>query len=195
MGEAKRRKQLDPTFGKERRVVSRKPTELLDGPDYNYDYRLPSGFSMPIVKGQFPIDAFSRTGFDVNLFCADYLYLKEFFSVIREACLQPVENRPIFYTIWQAAAARATEDENADPLTVHWVDDFPDSVGNFSESLSWIAEAQDYQMPLTDIQFESCFWDVMAFAINADEDYDTETVKTQSLGFFLDSHKYEKGKA
>ena len=192
MGEAKRRKALDSTFGKEKRVISRVPTELLDGPEHNFDYNLPSGFLVPIVKGQPPVDLFLDVSFNASFFCAEYLYFDEFFSVIHEACSlkdQPVTARPVFASVWQKTAARLTGNKHADPFLVSSVDDMPDSVASFTELLLWIAQKQGYQVPLTKENFESCFWDVMACAIDADELADATAVKAKSLNYFLDTRR------
>ena len=201
MGEAKRRKVLDPTFGIVGRPQPTRTTKVKDKETlpkqctpFDLNYEFPSGFVMPLNSNTPTV--FSRIDLNVSDFYADEcLSFDEFLLTIREACFldhkSEIKNGQAFRIAWQAAAFRLTGDSSIAPESVKTVSGFPALVKDFREALFYIAQKQGYYAPLTESQFDSCFWDVMTYATDASQYYEMETIKANALCYFWEDRSTE----
>lgn len=187
MGEAKRRKKLDPTFGKKPKESINKNINPEADMESNFDYKFPSGFSIRIIDGdpQPEADVLNEVDFMLD---SPYLLMtfEEFLAAVRESCFdpedRPIESRPVFAAIWKNAAEIMTGDPTALPTCnqVSEVKDLPKIVGSFSKAVQCMAKLRGLH-PLTETCFNSCFWDVMSWAIQVDEDAPVSKVQAMTM--------------
>lgn len=169
MGEAKRRKQSDPNWGK----TVTKSDESTGG------MRLLSGLVIPLTSNENSLNAYMNRSFFSGIELR-WVTFDEFIAEVRWKCGvsdSDSVNREIESDIRSRIPNYEPEDSCVISDVIHFAIDFAQSV-RYIASLKYFAE------PLTNEQFESCFWDVCSWAVESLDDDDRQSVQEKVWAYF-----------